>query len=100
MIWKFTDNKSRDSIEQQFDWARNMNEVPQDKLYHAEGNVAVHTWKVIEELQQLPMWKSGRLQWSKAMAVLLQEDMHVRGNIRSVLCCIGISRHLLRFVKK
>ena len=31
MIWKFTDNKSRDSIEQQFDWARNMNEVPQDK---------------------------------------------------------------------
>ena len=112
MIWKFTDNKSRDSIEQQFDWARNMNEVPQDKLYHAEGNVAVHTWKVIEELQQLPaysdlggllccmMWKSGRPQWSKAMAVLLQEDMHVRGNIRSVLCCIGISRHLLRFVKK
>lgn len=121
MIWKFTDNKSRDSIEQQFDWARNMNEVPQDKLYHAEGNVAVHIWKVIEELQQLPaysdlggpgqrdivdgcfvamMWKSGRPQWSKAMAVLLQEDMHVRGNIRSVLCCIGISRHLLRFVKK
>lgn len=120
MIWKFTDNKSRDSIEQQFDWARNMNEVPQDKLYHAEGNVAVHTWKVIEELQQLPaysdlggqdkeiLWtaallhdvESGRPQWSKAMAVLLQEDMHVRGNIRSVLCCIGISRHLLRFVKK
>lgn len=56
MIWKFTDNKSRDSIEQQFDWARNMNEVPQDKLYHAEGNVAVHTWKVIEELQQLPAY--------------------------------------------
>lgn len=56
MIWKFTDNKSRDSIEQQFDWAWNMNGVPQDKLYHAEGNVAVHTWKVIEELQQLPAY--------------------------------------------
>ena len=119
MIWKFTDNKSRDSIEQQFDWARNMNEVPQDKLYHAEGNVAVHIWKVIEELQQLPAYsdlggQDKEILWTASLlhdvekrsatvverAVLLQEDMHVRGNIRSVLCCIGISRHLLRFVKK
>ena len=120
MIWKFTDNKSRDSIEQQFDWARNMNEVPQDKLYHAEGNVAVHTWKVIEELQQLPAYsdlggQDKEILWTAALlhdvekrsatvvesdGRITQEDMRVRGNTRSVLCCIGISRHLLRFVKK
>lgn len=37
-----------------FDWVRRMEEVPQDPVHHAEGDVAVHTRLVCEAMASLP----------------------------------------------
>ncbi|HVI46473.1 MAG TPA: AAA family ATPase [Chitinophaga sp.] len=41
-------------LEDNFDWVRMMKDVPQDPRHHAEGNVAVHTQMVLQQLEQLP----------------------------------------------
>ncbi|SJZ69134.1 Predicted kinase [Chitinophaga eiseniae] len=51
-MWQITDNKDWASLEQQFEWVRVMASVPQDARHHAEGNVAVHTQMVLEQLLQ------------------------------------------------
>ena len=53
MNWKLVEDKSWCSLEQQFEWVREMNTVQQDIRYHAEGSVAEHTRMVLEALQQL-----------------------------------------------
>lgn len=58
MNWKLIENKSWNSLEQKFGWVRDMNDVPQDIHYHAEGNVAVHTRMVLESLQQSASYHS------------------------------------------
>ena len=52
MNWKLIEDKSWCSLERQFEWVREMNVVPQDTCYHAEGSVAEHTRMVLEALQQ------------------------------------------------
>ena len=52
MNWKLIEDKSWCSLEQQFEWVREMNTVQQDIRYHAEGSVAEHTRMVLEALQQ------------------------------------------------
>ena len=52
MDWKLTENKAWDSLEQRFEWVRDMNHVQQSAAYHAEGSVAIHTRMVLEALQQ------------------------------------------------
>ena len=53
MNWKLIEDKSWCSLEQQFEWVREMNTVQQDIRYHAEGSVAEHTRMVLEALQQV-----------------------------------------------
>ena len=53
MIWKLTNNKEWSALEKQFSWVADMAQVPQHKLYHAEGNVAAHTLMVLDELQYM-----------------------------------------------
>ena len=48
MNWKLIEDKSWCSLEQQFEWVREMNVVPQDTRHHAEGSVAEHTRMVLE----------------------------------------------------
>ncbi|HEY9044392.1 MAG TPA: ATP-binding protein [Ohtaekwangia sp.] len=50
MNWILSTNKTWGHLEKQFDWVAAMRDVPQDALYHAEGNVAVHTQMVLEAL--------------------------------------------------
>jgi predicted kinase len=47
-----------EAIQAQFDWIRAMCDVPQDPLYHAEGDVLVHTRMVAEALIALDAWRS------------------------------------------
>ena len=47
MNWKLIEDKSWCSLEQQFEWVREMNTVQQDIRYHAEGSVAEHTLSLI-----------------------------------------------------
>lgn len=42
------------AIERDCEWFRDMKDVPQDKIWHAEGDVQIHTKMVCEALIQLP----------------------------------------------
>ena len=58
MIWKFPQyivGQSIDwtAIESSYDWFQEMKDVPQDKEWHAEGDVQTHTKMVVEALIQL-----------------------------------------------
>ncbi len=54
-MWQLTTNYNHwDSLRNEFDWVRDMDHVPQDPKFHAEGNVAIHTQMVLHELQKLP----------------------------------------------
>lgn len=57
MSWALTHETSWASLERQFDWVRDMKGVPQDAVYHAEGDVATHTRMVLEALEQLPEYQ-------------------------------------------
>ncbi|WP_173820280.1 AAA family ATPase [Niastella vici] len=56
-MWTLTTNKEWAHLRDQFDWVRDMDDVPQDAVHHAEGNVAVHTRMVTEALLQLEGYK-------------------------------------------
>lgn len=46
------------AIEQKFDWFRDMKGVPQDPIWHAEGDVFTHTQMVVEALCALPEFQA------------------------------------------
>jgi len=52
MEWKLTTDRDWLKLEKQFSWVADMWNVPQDPIHHAEGNVAIHTQLVLEQLQQ------------------------------------------------
>jgi len=52
-MWKITQHKEWHLLEREFDWVRDMKAVPQDAIFHAEGDVAVHTQMVLHELEQM-----------------------------------------------
>lgn len=59
MIWKFPYYEINqaidwDKIDAELDWFSEMKFVEQDKHWHGEGNVQVHTKMVIEEMLKLP----------------------------------------------
>jgi len=59
MMWKFPLYEVDTAIDWQqieatFDWFRDMQGVPQDPIWHAEGDVFVHTKMVVEALINLP----------------------------------------------
>lgn len=43
---------------QQYPWVRDMQDVPQSPLHHAEGNVAIHTQMVLDALANLEEYKA------------------------------------------
>lgn len=45
------------ALEEEFKLAEIMMEVPQNPVYHGEGNVWNHTKRVLEEIKKLPQWK-------------------------------------------
>ncbi|UTW65244.1 AAA family ATPase [bacterium SCSIO 12643] len=62
MIWKFPKYEidqpiNWDELEMSFDWIRDMRGVPQDKEWHAEGDVLTHTKMVVEALIALPEYE-------------------------------------------
>lgn len=59
MNWKFKyydvdSGPMWDSIEKNCAWFRHMKDTPQDKIWHAEGDVQIHTKMVCEALISLP----------------------------------------------
>lgn len=58
MIWKLTQNRDWQSLEKQFSWVADMKDVAQHKSHHAEGNVAIHTQMVLDQLSQNPRYET------------------------------------------
>jgi len=57
-MWKIINTKKWEVIRQTFDWIQDMEGVPQDPIYHAEGDVAVHTEMVMNALLNLPEYQA------------------------------------------
>jgi predicted kinase len=71
-MWTLTDNRSWESIRLAFPFVQDMEGVPQDPVHHQEGDVAIHTRMVLDELQKLEGFKalSNQLQevlWASAL---------------------------------
>jgi predicted kinase len=47
-----------DFLDGEYDWIRDLRGCPQDPIYHAEGDVWIHTRMVCEALAALPAWQS------------------------------------------
>jgi hypothetical protein len=45
-------------LDERFPWVRNLAGCPQDPVYHAEGDVWIHTRMVCEALAGIPAWRS------------------------------------------
>jgi len=55
-----------DQLESNFSWFRDMKGVPQDPIWHAEGDVFIHTKMVVEALVSQPEFQ-----------ILSEEDKHI-----------------------
>ncbi|WP_426790957.1 AAA family ATPase [Sphingobacterium sp. WOUb80] len=72
MEWTITVDKDWSALEKQFSWVRDMEHVQQDPLHHAEGNVAIHTQMVLQQLEALPEYRNldyqkQELLWASAL---------------------------------
>lgn len=52
-MWTLTKNKNWKELTDSFSWVADMAGVQQDAVHHAEGDVAIHTQMVIDQLTQL-----------------------------------------------
>lgn len=62
-MWKFPSYQvdkgvDWDYLYNTYDWVRDMEKTPQDAIWHAEGNVLIHTQMVVEVLQKLEEFQS------------------------------------------
>ena len=53
-MWTIHPDKNWDALRAAFSWIQDMEGVPQSPIYHAEGDVAIHTRMVAEALIDLP----------------------------------------------
>jgi predicted kinase len=56
-MWTLTKDKKWEQLKK-FSWVNDMNGVPQSPVYHAEGDVAIHTQMVLGALENLPEFKA------------------------------------------
>ncbi len=49
-MWQINEQLDWESLQNRFGWIQDMEGVPQDKIYHEEGDVAVHTEMVLNAL--------------------------------------------------
>lgn len=47
-----------EGLQEQFSWLRAMDGVPQDPIFHAEGDVLTHTRLVVEALVKMDAWRT------------------------------------------
>lgn len=67
------------NIQNQFAWIRTMDGVRQDSLYHAEGDVLIHTGMVAQALMGLDAWRAlpaQELTGRTILASLFPQDAH------------------------
>lgn len=79
MEWRLTTNKEWLSLEKEFSWVADMQYVPQDHLHHSEGDVAIHTQMVLDQLQKSSAYKALDVQSKEVLwAAALLHDVEKR----------------------
>jgi len=86
------------AIEENFDWFRDMKDIPQDPVWHAEGDVQIHTKMVCEALIALPEFEGLDEQTKHIMVTAaLMHDIEKRSTTteeeRDGRICIVAPRH-------
>lgn len=72
MLWQLSESKEWSELRKKFSWIADMHGVPQDPHHHAEGDVAIHTQRVVaalaesNEFSQLPSQQQ-ELMWAAAL---------------------------------
>ncbi|MFT5819544.1 MAG: putative nucleotidyltransferase with HDIG domain [Crocinitomix sp.] len=56
-MWKISNTYNFNELINEFDWLSDMKGVPQDPIYHAEGDVYIHTQMVVDALQEMSAFK-------------------------------------------
>lgn len=83
MSWQLTQCRDWAQLEKQFDFVRDMQYVPQDRLHHAEGNVAIHTQMVLAALEDLPEYQQlTELKQQIVWAAALLHDVEKRSTTK------------------
>jgi predicted kinase len=106
MIWKFkyydiTTGPDWDAIEKNCDWFRDMKGIPQDKIWHAEGDVQVHTKMVCEALIKLPEFieldeEAKHVMFTSALMHDIEKRSTTAEEERDGRICIVAPRHAKR----
>lgn len=79
-MWTLSNNYNNwEALESEFEWVKDMKQVPQDEIHHAEGNVAIHTEMVLNAMQELEEYKQLE-DWEKEilLAAALAHDIEKR----------------------
>ncbi len=78
-MWTFIQNKNWEHLVDTFEWVRDMKGVPQDPVFHAEGDVAIHTQMVINSLIDLAEYQTLPMQEQEILfAAALLHDVEKR----------------------
>ena len=78
-MWKFTEDKNWEVLENQFSWVKDMENVEQHKFHHAEGSVNIHTKMVLDSLLCDPNYMQLSLQDKEILWVAaLMHDIEKR----------------------
>ena len=78
MNWSLINNKEWNHLEETFSWVADMRNVPQDRIHHAEGDVAIHTNMVLKALESLPEYAALSRQRELLWAAALFHDVEKR----------------------
>lgn len=83
MNWTLSHDKSWPFLEKNYSWVADMQGVEQDPVYHAEGDVAEHTQRVLQALIALPEYaRLGPLEQEILWAAALLHDVEKRSTTR------------------
>lgn len=103
MVWKFkyydiNTGINWNALEINCDWFRDMKSIPQDKIWHAEGDVQIHTRMVCEALIKLPEFSELDEQGKQILVTsALMHDIEKRSTtteeFRDGRVCITAPRH-------
>lgn len=78
-MWTLSANKNWDILKSKFEWVRDMQGVPQDSIYHAEGDVEVHTQMVLHEIElAAPFFQNDKENFEILWAAGLMHDIEKR----------------------
>lgn len=83
-MWQIINTKNWEEIMTTFQWIRDMQGVPQSLIYHAEGDVAIHTRMVMEALLGLPEYQALPKQEQEMLfATALLHDVEKRSTTKT-----------------